>query len=804
MRYTFLIVNLFLYSSLLAPIFWYLWVYVGSGNANFFYAIGLVYGIGEIILMIDTTFAVSRRDFEALLPPETVEDAKSAGWDRDVIQIENQLKSTVTVKECGHHFCEYVPFSHASDVCNQEKLATQVQDDISQPNNQEEVNGTPMGSPVWTFDCGPTFSNTLLLSSSFDVEAETFPSLNTAMITHDRERIIKRRELKQEENSSIHQTNANEDHHQQNPTTSSENQPVPTFSQLQKLLSIHKDETVKPVYLQESVTPTQQLTFTEELTQSKDKEAIEFATPRMPSPSLGALSSIPTSYQATYDGITPGEASQVQARLSKKRRMQNEDENRQLPNPTNNKSSKVKSRRDISINDTQSLIKEDMLPSKAMSPKVPQERDADITRTLIDDDVAVDDDTSEKQEVAQVVGSSQPSLDVTMPSLLPNSGTSRRKVQRTQRSRDSVDAASPPYQDSTPNTSSQDLDHATLVNDGDRVQQQFITCIFTGLSDEQRESFDHNITRVIEAGLLMEHVQDQPFSESTTHIITNADSKYLEQEGVALCPRVLRYLHGMLSGSWILRHEWFVDSINAGVWLPLPQPKYMIQGDTQFGPAPGTQKRREIRCNKSMKLFSSCRMFFYGNFGGPGQKSITKDELLRLVRDGGAETWQRRPAAKSLSSSNLNNTKNRAREASDQSYFASSRSFLYVTEDIPPWEIPIDRTAPIIVCDPGSIPSGVLKKEQNNGQAGPTKALTQSDIKRHGWLRDYQAVSLIWLLNCISCSIMGTQDIELLYSPKDDVSLSNGRSSAQEEILELSEAWTRWRNRNRQHVHSDE
>ncbi|KAI8345913.1 cell division cycle protein [Mortierella sp. GBAus27b] len=86
MRYTFLIVNLFLYSSLLAPIFWYLWIYVGSGNANFFYAIGLVYGVGEIILMVDTTFAIMRRDFEALSPPETSGDASSLGWDRDVIQ----------------------------------------------------------------------------------------------------------------------------------------------------------------------------------------------------------------------------------------------------------------------------------------------------------------------------------------------------------------------------------------------------------------------------------------------------------------------------------------------------------------------------------------------------------------------------------------------------------------------------------------------------------------------------------------------------------------------------------------------
>ncbi|KAF9382066.1 hypothetical protein CPB97_007364 [Podila verticillata] len=83
MRYSFLIVNLFLYSSFLAPIFWYLWVYVGSGNANFFYAIGLVYGIGEIVLMIDTTFALLRRDFEAASPPDSV---NGSGWDREAMQ----------------------------------------------------------------------------------------------------------------------------------------------------------------------------------------------------------------------------------------------------------------------------------------------------------------------------------------------------------------------------------------------------------------------------------------------------------------------------------------------------------------------------------------------------------------------------------------------------------------------------------------------------------------------------------------------------------------------------------------------
>ncbi|KAF9969432.1 hypothetical protein BGZ73_008221 [Actinomortierella ambigua] len=81
MRYSFLIGNLFLYSSCLAPIFWYLWVYLGSGNANFYYAVGLVYGIGEIILMVDSTYALFRRDFDLQNPPTKPQD-----WSREVVQ----------------------------------------------------------------------------------------------------------------------------------------------------------------------------------------------------------------------------------------------------------------------------------------------------------------------------------------------------------------------------------------------------------------------------------------------------------------------------------------------------------------------------------------------------------------------------------------------------------------------------------------------------------------------------------------------------------------------------------------------
>ncbi|KAI9748662.1 MAG: hypothetical protein M1815_003078 [Lichina confinis] len=68
MRYTFFTVSTLLYASLLGPAFYYLWVYAGSGNANFFYAITLVWSLGLSVIVADSIFAVLRDEFEAERP----------------------------------------------------------------------------------------------------------------------------------------------------------------------------------------------------------------------------------------------------------------------------------------------------------------------------------------------------------------------------------------------------------------------------------------------------------------------------------------------------------------------------------------------------------------------------------------------------------------------------------------------------------------------------------------------------------------------------------------------------------------
>lgn len=63
-RYAFFAAATLLYATLLGPAFYHLWVYAGSGNANFFYAITLVWSLGLTILVADYIFAALRDEWE--------------------------------------------------------------------------------------------------------------------------------------------------------------------------------------------------------------------------------------------------------------------------------------------------------------------------------------------------------------------------------------------------------------------------------------------------------------------------------------------------------------------------------------------------------------------------------------------------------------------------------------------------------------------------------------------------------------------------------------------------------------------
>ena len=76
MLYPYLITAVVLYATFLGPAFYHLWIYAGSGTANFFYAITLVWGLGQSLLVCDLTFAILRDEWEVERPEMVGKDIR--------------------------------------------------------------------------------------------------------------------------------------------------------------------------------------------------------------------------------------------------------------------------------------------------------------------------------------------------------------------------------------------------------------------------------------------------------------------------------------------------------------------------------------------------------------------------------------------------------------------------------------------------------------------------------------------------------------------------------------------------------
>eukprot|EP00794_Sanderia_malayensis_P018916 gene18916-20820_t len=63
LRTQFIVAIAFVFSTVMAPVLHYLWIYCGSGNANFFYAVTLAFNLSQIMLLSDVVYAYLRRDF---------------------------------------------------------------------------------------------------------------------------------------------------------------------------------------------------------------------------------------------------------------------------------------------------------------------------------------------------------------------------------------------------------------------------------------------------------------------------------------------------------------------------------------------------------------------------------------------------------------------------------------------------------------------------------------------------------------------------------------------------------------------
>eukprot|EP01112_Ceratiomyxa_fruticulosa_P011800 TRINITY_DN3235_c0_g1_i1.p1 TRINITY_DN3235_c0_g1~~TRINITY_DN3235_c0_g1_i1.p1 ORF type:complete len:429 (-),score=71.33 TRINITY_DN3235_c0_g1_i1:101-1387(-) len=67
------------YCTILSPILWHMWIYQGTGNANFYYAANLVMTLAHIILIVDIVSSVFKSNFIAKHANEIANDSYQNG-----------------------------------------------------------------------------------------------------------------------------------------------------------------------------------------------------------------------------------------------------------------------------------------------------------------------------------------------------------------------------------------------------------------------------------------------------------------------------------------------------------------------------------------------------------------------------------------------------------------------------------------------------------------------------------------------------------------------------------------------------
>uniref|UniRef100_UPI0037E7F80F BRCA1-associated RING domain protein 1 n=1 Tax=Semicossyphus pulcher TaxID=241346 RepID=UPI0037E7F80F len=116
-------------------------------------------------------------------------------------------------------------------------------------------------------------------------------------------------------------------------------------------------------------------------------------------------------------------------------------------------------------------------------------------------------------------------------------------------------------------------------------------------------------------------------------------------------PTTYSTLMGLLAGCWIVKFSWVEACLQAGKWIP----------ETEHEAGEGPQRSRINRCSLLPPLFDGCFFFLLGSFKAP-----PKDELTKLLREGGGQLLSRQPKPDSDVTQTLSAAAYHAEPGSDQ------------------------------------------------------------------------------------------------------------------------------------------
>ncbi|XP_072253317.1 BRCA1-associated RING domain protein 1 [Leuresthes tenuis] len=131
------------------------------------------------------------------------------------------------------------------------------------------------------------------------------------------------------------------------------------------------------------------------------------------------------------------------------------------------------------------------------------------------------------------------------------------------------------------------------------------------------------------------------FSGSVSHVVV--------PEGQM--PTTYSALLGLLAGCWVVKYSWVEACLEAGKWLP----------EAEHEAGEGPRRSRINRLSLLPPLFDGCFFFLLGHF-----KSPSKDELTKLLREGGGQLLSRQPKPDSDVTQTLSAAAYHAMPSSDQ------------------------------------------------------------------------------------------------------------------------------------------
>ncbi len=172
-------------------------------------------------------------------------------------------------------------------------------------------------------------------------------------------------------------------------------------------------------------------------------------------------------------------------------------------------------------------------------------------------------------------------------------------------------------------TESEQLEVTAMLNATAAPEKLVLYC--HGLSSEKYDKIRF-ATKELGNSVLVSKLTDE-----VTHLILNVDKESKS------CTEDVIYYNGLMFGCRIVDVDWVLESSDRGQWVD--EDVYVPEGSRSCRQGAPAKALTNALAGKP-KLFDGCHIYLQGSFGKPYP---TKADLIRILKNGGADVLTREP-----------------------------------------------------------------------------------------------------------------------------------------------------------------